>query len=183
MFNKWNPPLERVWGILFSFFGVVFSGFPIVEVRVPRTKSTDNNPLSILESTAKKKHPYRAVRNSIHLTWVPLSTVTVQNQKYTDTVSSGMLKIGWSMYGESFCISSFLTCFRISPLVLSQCPVCAVALTRSPEQHLYTCSPEAPPTPCPVLECDPALSCHSVQTSYLFLYLSLCQGQISRESP
>lgn len=59
---SWSSPLERVWGILFSFLGVVLSGFPMTEDKVTRTKSTESIPLSIFTSWKNETFRYTAVR-------------------------------------------------------------------------------------------------------------------------
>lgn len=55
-----HSPLERVWGIRFSFlteaFSELFSGFPIVEVTATRTRSTDKRPLIIFTGWSRKSN-------------------------------------------------------------------------------------------------------------------------------
>lgn len=56
-----RSPLERVWGIRFSFLtgclSELFSGFPMVEITTTRTKNTDNSPLIIFAGWWKETNP------------------------------------------------------------------------------------------------------------------------------
>ncbi len=133
---SWSWPLERVWGILFSFLRVVFSGFPMAEDKVPRTKSTESIPLSIFTSWKNEIVQYIMLGND--KAWF-------EHQSQRLMVLHAWKRPEAEKYSSRKSLHcGVLTCSRLLCWVCSDSWSLALSLTL---YGSYTCSPEAPPTP------------------------------------
>lgn len=148
---SWSWPLERVWGILFSFLAVVFSSFPMTEDKATRTKSTESNPLSIFTSWKNKAFQYIAVRK-----WQGMILTSVPPVK---TIFS---KAFWEIYKHIVLLMTVPHLFSGSLLC-----VCVQAQTPGPLvatlSHLYDTYTPAD------LRLRPPLSCSGMRFCALML--------------